>query len=335
MIQFSGKVTKLLKLLFHIGFLGIIGTQLLMRVFDTLPDNWLFLFTSDAFENFICVSIVYVLYYVIFRFDNLAKRIAYTVFLILPLIGVAILKDYRIHGAITINYAFGYFTSLLGQALLFYLLLYFINRLDALNKYKKMEKELIETKELLMRNQLHPHFLFNAFNSLYSLSLKKKDEVPENILKLAGMMRYITDDIQLDKVPLKKEIDFIEKYIAIEKIRFGEEASITFTIENTLTSDILIAPFLLIPLVENAFKHGFYTNAKEAYVHMSLNITGNQLLFLVTNSVFKKQHFQESNREGKGLTNLKQRLQTLYPNQFSLHSNSTANSYQAQLKIEI
>jgi LytS/YehU family sensor histidine kinase len=132
---------------------------------------------------------------------------------------------------------------------------------------------------------------------------------------------------------LSKEIAFIEQYIAIEKIRFGTDARIKYNFTNTTKEATLIAPFLLITLVENAFKHGFYTNSKEAFVHINISNTTTELIAIVENSLIAKQHFQESKREGKGLKNLKQRLQLLYPKSASIETVANAKTYTAVLKI--
>ncbi len=335
MKQLSSTTIKTIKLLFNFGFIAVILYQLIKKAFYTLPDHWLFFVTSDAIENFISVSIVYALYYYVFKLRNIWKRVGFMILFVLVLIALAVLKDYRIHIINSFNETFAYFTSFLGQTLLFYLVLYFINRLDTLNKFKKMEHELNRTKEQLLRNQLHPHFLFNAFNSLYSLSLNNNPETSEYILKLSSMMRYLTDETHLSKVPLTKELDFIHKYIAIEKMRFGKDAAITFTTDENINEENLIEPFLLIVLVENAFKHGFYTNYKDAYVNITLEITNNELLFFVENSMFVKQHFQENNRKGKGLDNLRQRLHLLYPKSSKLEISNTKDKYQTQLKITL
>lgn len=333
MKQLSSKTIKAIKLLFNIGFIAVILIDFLKTAFNTLPNNWLFFLTSDPIENLISLCIAYALYFYVFKLNSILQRGALIVFFGLVFAGLAGLKDFRIHDFTSFDQTFGYFTSFLGQVLLFYLLLYFVNRLDAFNHYKKLEHELNSTKEQLLRNQLHPHFLFNAFNSLYSLSLKNNLEVSEYILKLSSMMRYLTDEAHLDKIPLTKELDFIKKYIAIEKLRFGKNAAIQLTTDESMIKDKLIEPFLLIPLVENAFKHGFYTNAKDAYVHITLILESNKLLFSVENSVFAKQHFQEINRTGKGIDNLRQRLHLLYPKSSWLHINNEKNTFKAELKI--
>ncbi|UZR96333.1 sensor histidine kinase [Chondrinema litorale] len=248
---------------------------------------------------------------------------------------MAVLKDIRTDNIILFDDTFDYFTSFLGLTLLFYLLLYYVNKLDDFNKYKKLRDELNTAKVQLLRNQMQPHFLYNAFNSLYSLSLKKNEDVSEYILKLSGMMRYLTDNTELGKVPIGKELDLIEKYIDIEKLRFGEDSAIEFRGDKVLMVDKFIEPLILIPLVENAFKHGFYTNSKDAFVSVLFDLNGKQLHFSVKNSVPKKQHFQENNRKGKGLDNLKQRLNLLYKKNADLALHRDSNSFTAKLKITL
>lgn len=335
MVQLSDKNLKFIKVAFHVIFISLIVFNLLRRVFLSIPHDWLFFLTSNAVENFIGAVIAYGLYFFVFKLVNVWRKIFLTVLSLAVLLSLALLKDYRIHAAIEFSQSFEYFTSFLGIGLLFYLGIYFVNRLSFFNRYKKMEIELNEAKEQILRNKLHPHFLFNAFNSLYSLSLHNHPDTSVYILKLSSMMRYLTDETHYNTVPLKNELDFIEQYIAIEKIRFGKDARINFTITDLSKEEIFIAPFFLITLIENAFKHGFYTNSKEAFVNIALHIAGKEFLFTVENSLLKKQHFQSSSREGKGLENLRQRLQLLYPKCSSLKIDNKAGMYTTQLKISL
>lgn len=335
MFQLSHQTILKIKVILHVIFITIVTFDLFRRALISIPDNWLFFLTSGAVENFVCVLIAYVAYYFVRQLNGYIKKIGFSIFFITILLLLASLKDYRIHDGVTFEQTFEYFTSFLGQLLLYYVLIFIINRFEFFRKYKKLEKELNQAKEQLLRNQLHPHFLFNAFNSLYSLSLKNHPETPDYILKLSGMMRYLTDETRLEKVPLYKELDFIEKYIAIEKIRFGEDARIQLHVADFNKTEKWIEPFLLITLVENAFKHGFYTNIKDAFVKINVTFSNKELLFMVENSLFSKQHFQESNREGKGLENLKKRLELLYPKSSTIKINQTDHAYTAHLKITL
>ncbi len=227
MLQLSLKTIQKIKIIFKVFFITIVVFQLFKSAFLSLPKDWLFFLTSDAVEHLVCVLIVCFLYYYILKLKNIWRKSGLLIVLIIPLILLALLKDYRIHNVITFEQTFEYFTSFLGQTLLFYALLYFINRLEFFNKYKTLEQELNKTKAQLLQNQLHPHFLFNAINSLYSLSLKNHPETSDSILKLSSMMRYLTDESQRNTVPLNIDLDFITNYSAIEDIRFGKDSRIT------------------------------------------------------------------------------------------------------------
>jgi len=335
MSQLSPKTIQTIKIAFHVIFISIITINLCRRAFYSIPNDWLFFLTSGAVENFVCALLAYLSYYFVLKLYGNRNKIGFAILFLLLLALLASLKDYRIHFRISIEQTFEYFTGFLGQSLLFYVLIYSINRFEFFRQYKKLKQELNQAREQLLRSQLHPHFLFNAFNSLYSLSLNNHPETSDYILKLSGMMRYLTDETHLQKVPLHKEIDFIEKYIAIEKMRFGKDARIKLTVEPFNKDDPWIEPFLLITLVENAFKHGFYTNMKDAFVKIQVDFVGEQLLFTVKNSLFNKQHFQPLNREGKGLENLKKRLELLYPGRSGIKITNTQNIYTAHLTIRL
>lgn len=335
MPQLSPRTIQIIKTTFYMFFGGVITAQLLRSAFYHIPEDWLFFFTSDAVENVLCGLIAFGLYFFKFKMVGAWRKMGSVVLFGTILFLLALLKDYRIHEYIAFEQTFEYFTSFLGQSLLFYSGIYFVNRLEFLNRYSLLEAELALAKEQLLRNQLHPHFLFNAFNSLYSLSLKNHPDTSEYILKLSSMMRYLTDETHLERVPLHREIAFIEQYIAIEKIRFGDDARITLTTQGTITDATLIAPFMLITLVENAFKHGFYTNSPQAFVKINVSIENTQLRCVIENSRSQKQHFQERNRKGKGLENLKQRLQLLYPKRSKMEINSTEDTYSTALNITL
>lgn len=335
MLQLSLKTIRKIKIIFNVTLVSIVIFQLVRSAYFLIPNDWLFFWTSDAVENLLFVLSAYILYYYGLRLNGIWKKIGLAIALIIPLVLLAGLKDYRIHDVVVFEQTFEYFTSFLGHALLYYLLIYFVNRLEFFSRYQQLEDELSQAKAQLLRNQLHPHFLFNAFNSLYSLSLNNHPDTSEYILKLSSMMRYLTDETHHHKIQLSKELDFIQKYIAIEEIRFGKDARIKLSIDDSFDHEKWLEPFLLIVLVENAFKHGFYTNAKGAFVSIAVTIEDDELLFTVKNSVFKKQHFQESKREGKGLENLKQRLVLLYPKNSSLEITNNEEVYTATLKVTL
>ena len=335
MVQLSDKNIQALKFILHSIFIATVSFSLIKRALLLIPNNWLFFLTSGTVENFLCAAIAYALYYYVFKSDNSWKKTGFMLLFITMLLSLASLKDFRIHASVTVDQSFEYFKSFVGQSLLLFLVIFTIDRFEFMRRNSVLEKDLHLAQEQLLRNQLHPHFLYNAFNSLYSLALNNHPETPDYILKLSGMMRYLTDETHLKQVPLSKEIDFIEKYIAIEKIRFGTDARIQLSKVDLDESNKWIEPFLLITLVENAFKHGFYTNIKNAFVKIDLHIGQNELLFTVENSLFAKQHFQEDKRDGKGLKNLKKRLDLLYPKRSVLQITNTQNTFTAHLIITL
>ncbi len=334
MLQLSHKTIQTIKTAFHLILIAVITFQFLSKAFYALPDDWLFFFTSDAVENFVCALIAYFIYYFVLKLHGIWKKIGLVIGFAIILILLGLLKDYRIFDTITFERTFNFFTNFLGKALLFYSGIYFVNRLEFLNRYKKLETELNQAKAQLLRNQFNPHFLFNAFNSLYSMSLKNHPKTPDTILKLSGMMRYLTDDSTVEKVKLTRELQFIEDYITVEKIRFGEKANITFSIEGNPEGK-QIEPLLLMTFVENAFKHGFYTNDVNAFVSINVVITDEKFNFTVENSIQQKQHFQKEKREGKGLENIKKRLKLSHPKTSKLTLTEKDAVYLAELEITL
>ncbi|WP_299887019.1 sensor histidine kinase [uncultured Lacinutrix sp.] len=334
MIQLTDKQIRILKIIFNAFFITVIVFQLLEKALKTLPNRWLLFLTSDAVEYFIFTSIAYFLYYYVLKLKLFWQKISFIISFIVIIVLLASLKSYRIYNDVIFERIFNFFTEFLGKTFLCYAFIDIVNRLDFLNRYKKLEKELDQAKEQLLKTQLHPHFLFNAFNSLYSMSLKNSPKTPDTILKLSGMMRYLTDDSINKQVKLVNEIKFIQEYIAIEKIRFGEQANINLQKEGNL-ENITVVPLLLITLVENAFKHGFYTNDSNAFVNINIKVINDTLLFKVENSIQEKQHFSINERKGKGIENLKRRLQISYPKTSKLLLQNKSNVYLAQLELKL
>lgn len=309
--------------------LGIL-IPLFDRIFIATPHSLHFFLTCDAFEHFVFAIIAYAAFFK-FRSWTSFYKIIFIVTSLSCITAMAGLKDYDRHGQLKIGTSFDIFTSYLGIILLLYFTFNFIHNLPYLNRYRQMQLELNKTKEQLLKNKLHPHFLFNAFNSLYSLSLQNKQQTSTYILKLSNMMRYLTDESALSVVPLAREVAFIQDYITIEQIRFGTDDRIQFH-HHGVAMDFLVPPLLLIPLVENAFKHGLYTNQADSYIRINISQLQNNVIFSIVNKKQSKQHFQES-RQGKGLDILRERLQLSgYPKN-ALHIKETEEEYLVQLTL--
>jgi len=185
------------------------------------------------------------------------------------------------------------------------------------------EKELVVTlqkdnnsfKVKYLRAQLNPHFLFNTLNSIYSLSLQKSDKTPEVVVKLADLMRYLIYDCEEEKVPLEKEIEFIQNYIDIEKIRF--KADVRFSVEGDI-SNIMIEPFLFISFIENGFKHALDNSFTDPFIYITIKAEPGRIVLNVINNTNLDLETQAKRISGKGLTNSKSLLELLYPSSYAL-----------------
>jgi len=326
---------KLINKIFISTIFIIFSFQLLRGALYFLPDKVLFFFSSNVFENFICLTSAFILYYKVFNKEHIWIKVFALGIVMSIFYAIAMLKMFRRN----LNFdksPFDDFTSYIGLAFIFIALFYFFDNLSLFvnNSYLKVRKALIETEQQLLRQRFNPHFLYNAFNSIYSMSLNNNPKTSESILKLSSMMRYLTDKSNSQLSFVKNEIKFIQDYIAMEKIRFGSEANITFDYKN-LPQDILLEPLLLIPLVENAFKHGFYTNDPGNFIRIQTKVKNNIFYFNVDNKINEKQHFQKKEREGKGLKNLRKRLDLNYNNKYSLISKNDNNQFSIKLKIEL
>lgn len=185
----------------------------------------------------------------------------------------------------------------------------------------------------LLKAQIHPHFLFNTLNNIYFFTLTASQKAPEMLTKLAGMLRYILHECNGPLVPLQKEIKMIEDYVALEKIRYGDRLKIELEIRGDYRTK-MISPLLLIPLVENSFKHGASKMLEHPWVHINITIEGNCLVFLLSNSRPDEILIQQIG--GRiGLNNVKKRLQLIYPSAHELRIENGSESFEVFMKLSL
>jgi len=200
-------------------------------------------------------------------------------------------------------------------------------------KRKEAENEKLSTELNLLKSQINPHFFFNTLNNIYSLAIQKSGKTPEAIVKLSELMRYIIYDTDKDKVPLSKEIDYIRNYIELEKLRLRDNADIRFVVDGDL-SEKLIEPLLILPFIENAFKHGIgHHQASNVFIRIS--IQDSRLNLLVENPVMDRTNNPEDKKQGIGRTNAERRLQLLYHNNYSLETTATDAVFRVDLTINL
>lgn len=203
-------------------------------------------------------------------------------------------------------------------------------------KAQKQKTELLartKTSELaLLRTQINPHFLFNTLNNLYSLVYKKSDEAPSMLMKLSDIMRYMLYDSNSDKVMLEKEIEYLESFIELNELRMKEGRFVDFEVEGDVQLK-LIPPMLLVPFVENAFKHG-RKNYKLPGITIKLKVDGARLNFDIRNYLPAGSPMNKDQQGGIGLDNVKKRLDMIYPGTYSLDIEKTDDEYHVQLMIQ-
>jgi sensor histidine kinase YesM len=201
---------------------------------------------------------------------------------------------------------------------------------------QKLKAEMVnqsQASELaLLRSQVNPHFLFNTLNNIYSLVCKKSPDAPEAIMKLSSIMRYMLYDANTDVVFLEKEIEYLESFIELQKLRIRHTDFVELRIEGEVGNKT-IAPMLLIPFVENAFKHGSKTGSLPG-IRIHLVAEPDQLIFEVTNQVKKNFLGPKDTLGGIGLQNIKRRLELLYPGKFYLETKQDNDLYRVKLIIQ-
>lgn len=201
------------------------------------------------------------------------------------------------------------------------------------NQYKEVEKNELELQnrqaELeYLKSQINPHFLFNNLNSIYSLVYHKSDKGLKAIEQLSSLLRYMLYEKNTE-VLVTEEVDYLKNFIELQKLRFDYEIPLVVNID-IKNSDKKIAPLLLIPLVENAFKHGDFKHSEFPFTIELLNFK-NELIFTTEN---KKGQYQKDTVNGIGITNLKRRLELIYPNRYFFEIEDNKESYKATLKIK-
>ena len=206
--------------------------------------------------------------------------------------------------------------------------------LIAMNNEKeaqRLKSEGLESELRFLKSQINPHFLFNALNNVYSLSLIQSEKTPDTILKLSEMLRYILYDCNQEKVPLNKELAFIRNYVDLMKLKDDQIQNIKLTLPIVSSSD-MIEPMLFVPFVENAFKHSKIEDLVNGWINIELTLSNRQLIFTIKNSVPELSYTKDS-VGGIGLENVRRRLQLLYPQRHELFIDKTEQQFTAQLSI--
>ena len=219
-----------------------------------------------------------------------------------------------------------------------FLLVYYIvkKREQRLKKEASLKREMVESQYETLKSQINPHFLFNTLNNLYALTLKKSDKAPDIVLKLSEIMRYMLYECNERRVLLSKEIQYIHNYLDLERLRQPKEADIRFTTQGHI-SEQMVAPLLFVPFLENSFKHGLNHHVQGGgFVRLRLSVSGEDMEFFIENSKVERIPRQNHPRSGGiGLTNVRQRLELLYPENHTLTVQDEPHRYAVTLHLRM
>jgi two-component system, LytTR family, sensor kinase len=196
---------------------------------------------------------------------------------------------------------------------------------------KEQETEKLKSELSFLRSQISPHFIFNVLNSIVSLSRRKPEKVEPVVVKLSDLMRYMLYESDDAKVTIERESQYLRAYIELQQLRFGDDIQIHFN-DNHLDESQSIEPMLLIPFVENAFKHGVGMIVNPT-IDINLNTENNRLIFEVKNKVNRQFKEEKDSASGIGLNNVKRRLELLYPDNHQLTIKDEADFYLIKLVI--
>lgn len=195
-------------------------------------------------------------------------------------------------------------------------------------EWNTLSEEKVAFELAALKQQMQPHFFFNTLNGIYGLSIKGSPQTPDYILKLGSMMRYVLYESSGDKVALAKEIGHIANYCEMQQLRLGPNNRVVVNITGEINAQ-QIAPFILIPFIENNFKHGI-SASKDTLMEISIQLSANLLQFTSTNTIVT-----QSPQEGVGIKNVKRRLELLYPARHTLSINQRGPQFIVQLSVNL
>ncbi len=202
------------------------------------------------------------------------------------------------------------------------------------NKRLKFEKQQIETQLSALRSQINPHFLFNSLNVIFALALEKKEETTKAIVQLSDILRYVIYDSNTERVTLKNEIILLNNYIEFQKFRHqvSDKIKFTYTISN---ENFLIYPMLLLPLIENSFKHGIKGDIENTFVNLNISQNNNEFHFFIENNYSENLLNEDKEHSGLGIVNIQKNLKIVYPETHLFEISKTETTFMVSLKLFI
>ncbi len=341
------KIKPLYHVIFWLGYFLINWLR-----WGSLYDNYLYSLKSNLIEFPIHIIGTYFnIYYLIPRL--IPKKIpSYVFILLITLLGLALLKIgityvlitnklYIEAGLedgleVTINYIVTAFMGELYVVATASAIPIMISWVNTRTQAQELERINLETELDFLKSQIQPHFFFNTLNNLYSLTLSKSEKAPETVLKLSELMSYVIYDASQRKVPLYKEIQHIQNYLDLEKLRYGDRLEIDFSVSGEI-SGVKIPPVLLLPFIENSFKHGTRIDDPIIPIQITLEVTEDTLHFSTQNkkSTYLEETELENHKHGIGLQNTLRRLKLVFGDTYHMNIDNEGEHYKITLKIPI
>lgn len=346
------KIYNRFKIAGHILF-WLISISLLTFIFYFYDEKLSFnLIEKSLITNLFFALAVYInLYLLIPRFLKEKNYIFYFFWLIVLLsvtsLSLQFLFLYPLRNLLGITESYTSFNTNLHSAYFFSTLIFvgittflklitdWVSLQDVNLKLAKIEQQKLEAELKTLKSQLNPHFLFNSLNNIYSLSLVKSDKVPELILKLSGLMRHIIYESKENYIPLEKELDFVNNFIELQRIRTSDKTKIHYQVNGTIP-EAKIAPLIFEPFIDNAFKHGLPGTVYSDFINIAFNFEKNGWLQFTLENNYEERFNNTKLNSGIGLQNVKKRLKLLYqPHEFYLHISQKDNIHTISLELKL
>lgn len=319
-------------------FLWLFFFSFLLFIFADFPPKKIDIIYTVSYMITLFFPISITLYYLIPTYLKKEKYVVFILLLLMTIVFFGFINNTFHNQIIDVLFPNYYFISYFNdyQTYLVFTVFTFIALFIKLTEdwiyFNKNEKLQIQAKLETLKGQINPHFLFNSLNVLYSLSLEKKQKTTNAVLQLSNILRYVIYDTNTDRVSIKKEIDVIKNYIAFEKNRHLEKAKINFSY--TVDSDEKIYPMLLLPIIENAFKHGLKSSVKNPFITINLQLQNKRFTFYAENNFVVPIILKDKTDEGVGLKNVQQNLAIIYPKNHNFVVEKTVDVFSVKLQIQ-
>ncbi len=298
-----------------------------------------------SFLTSICIPVLINLYLLIPKFLTTEKYLSYSLLFLLNLILFSQLNtwffksiiDYIFPNYFFISYHSG--TKLIIMFSIFLVATMLIKLAEDWVYFNRNENRVLKTQNLqiqtqlsFLRSQINPHFLFNSLNVIYALALNKKETTKDAIVQLSDILRYVIYDSNTERVTLKQEITLLKNYIAFQELRQHSVAQIRLSI-SVEDDNYNIYPMLILPLIENSFKHGVNADIANTFIHIDLMQKATEFNINIANNNPKETSSAKTSNQGLGLKNIKQNLSIVYPNQHHFEISNTNSTFVVTLKL--